>query len=119
VVDDEKGARVIFKIILERMMSSAEISLAESGEDALHQLETLVPDLIMVDEDMPTMSGYELIQQVRKMPRVEAIPTLLMIPNGQDVAPSLYPDASLVMIKSGVHMDVAWRIQRLLKTDIS
>lgn len=67
--DDELGARALFKVIVGHIVTS-DINLAESGGDALRILETLLPDLILLGDDMPNMSGYELIQEVRTILRL-------------------------------------------------
>lgn len=42
------------------------VAQACDGEQALHMLETLRPDLILCDITMPGMSGYDLLQQLRQ-----------------------------------------------------
>ncbi len=54
------------------------VRLAPSGERALAFMERSVPDLILLDIDMPGMSGYDLIKILKKNPLWEDIPVLIL-----------------------------------------
>lgn len=64
VVDDEPVMRETMKILL--TASGYEVSTAEHGFDALLQLKTLHPSVIISDLNMPQMSGFELLSIVRR-----------------------------------------------------
>jgi CheY-like chemotaxis protein len=74
-----------------------EVSTASDGLDALAQLRTSTPDLIISDVNMPRMSGIELLSEVRR--RFPAIPLIAMsetheIGNDPDlIADAFYPKA--------------------------
>lgn len=68
IIDDSKAIR----LILRRMLSEVgfETSEAGDGQEALDLVDGgLRPDLILVDWNMPVLSGLELIEQVRQAPR--------------------------------------------------
>ena len=67
--------------ILRRTLSAAgwDTSEAEHGQAALDQLEAgLVPDLCLIDWNMPVMDGYTFVTRVRADPRWRDI-TLMMV----------------------------------------
>jgi two-component system chemotaxis response regulator CheY len=67
VIDDSKAMR----LILGRMLRDLGFDVAEAvdGRDALEQLsEGLSPELILVDWNMPEMSGIDFVEAVRKPP---------------------------------------------------
>lgn len=71
VVDDEAQIARVLKTTL-----SAEgygIRTASDGMQALHEMKTWPPDLIITDLRMPHMDGLELCRQVRKQSRVPII----------------------------------------------
>ena len=65
VVDDEMPIREIFKDILTE--EGHDVSLAESGEQALDMLREKPVDLVFTDLSMPGMNGWEVARQVRRM----------------------------------------------------
>jgi two-component system, sensor histidine kinase and response regulator len=54
------------------------ISLAQSGEAALLQLEELIPDLILLDIMMPEMDGLELCRLIKKKQKLSDLPVIFL-----------------------------------------
>lgn len=67
VVDDEPHLVELVKAILDQ--EGYRIVTAESGQEALEKLETITPDLILLDMMMPGMSGREVCERIRKNPK--------------------------------------------------
>lgn len=65
IVDDQQENRIVLRELFEAL--KFEIEEATDGYDALRQLETFEPDLILVDLVMPEMDGYELTRQIRQI----------------------------------------------------
>jgi len=64
VVDDEKSIRDTRSLLLRG--AGFEVSTAEDGFEALMQLRSSVPDLIISDLNMPHMSGFEFLSVLRR-----------------------------------------------------
>ena len=76
VVDDSLTVRkVTGKHLQKRGM---EILTAKDGVDAVEQLRDRVPDLMLVDIEMPRMDGYELTQRVRSEERLKHVPIIMI-----------------------------------------
>jgi len=74
LVDDSRFVRTLIKVhLVARKFTFVE---AGDGEEALAVLEANVPDLIIVDEDMPAMDGLAFIRAVRSSHK----PALLQVP---------------------------------------
>jgi PAS domain S-box-containing protein len=73
-VDDDPDALTLLREILEA--TGATVMTAESGQHALDLLERMPPDVLLADLGMPQMSGFDLIDRVRRseLPTVRAIP---------------------------------------------
>ena len=67
IVDDEPHILELVKAILEQEGYIA--ITAESGQEALEKLETVAPDLILLDMMMPGISGREVCERIRKNPK--------------------------------------------------
>lgn len=55
----------------------------ESGEEALHEVTRILPDLILLDIMMPGMNGYEVTQKIRQNDSLPYVPILLITAHGQ------------------------------------
>jgi CheY-like chemotaxis protein len=64
VVDDEPSIRESMAMFLNA--AGYEVSTAEHGFDALLQLRSVIPDVIISDLNMPQMSGFEFLSVVRR-----------------------------------------------------
>src|SRR4029077_3720098 len=76
VVDDEPSVRVG----LERLLSKEglQVALASSGKEAIEAIENQRPDVMILDLNMPGLSGNEVCQQVRRNPSTSAIAILIL-----------------------------------------
>ena len=64
VVDDSKVIRKVARHILETLDFS--VDEAEDGREALSRCEVSMPDVILLDWNMPVMSGMEFLRALRK-----------------------------------------------------
>ena len=63
VVDDSRVIRKVSRHILEPL--GFDVSEAENGREALDACEVALPDLILLDWNMPVMSGIEYLRALR------------------------------------------------------
>jgi PAS domain S-box-containing protein len=54
------------------------VATACDGQEALQKIETLLPDLIILDMHMPKMSGYEVIGRLKQNTKTQSIPILIV-----------------------------------------
>jgi two-component system, chemotaxis family, chemotaxis protein CheY len=66
VVDDSRVIRKVARLILEDL--KFEISEAADGLEALTQCRKQMPDAVLLDWNMPVMSGIEFLRQLRREP---------------------------------------------------
>jgi CheY-like chemotaxis protein len=65
VVDDEADIRFVVRGMIERMDPDAlTVHEASSGEEALERWQTLRPDVIVLDQRMPGLSGLETAERI-------------------------------------------------------
>ena len=76
VVDDSLTVRKVTCRLLER--EGCEILIAKNGSDALGILQETIPDVMLVDLEMPKMNGFELIRRIRKNPKTTHIPIIII-----------------------------------------
>lgn len=76
VVDDSITVRRVTQRLLER--HGMRVLTAKDGIDALEILQEHVPDIILLDIEMPRMDGYELASRVRSDARLMDIPIVMI-----------------------------------------
>jgi chemosensory pili system protein ChpA (sensor histidine kinase/response regulator) len=76
VVDDSITVRKVTARLLKRQ--GMEVLTAKDGVDAVAQLQEAIPDLMLLDVEMPRMDGYELATQVRNNPDWKHIPIIMI-----------------------------------------
>ena len=82
VVDDSMTVRRVTQRLLER--EGYHVMLAKDGVDALEQLQGQVPDLMLVDIEMPRMDGFDLTRNVRGDERTRAVPIIMITSRSAD-----------------------------------
>jgi two-component system LytT family response regulator len=70
IIDDERLARNELKKLLQDHSDIEVIEEAANVDDGIEKIETLNPDLIFLDIQMPGKTGFDLLAEVEKAPRV-------------------------------------------------
>ena len=65
ITDDHSMIREGLKNLLELDSEIEVIAEAENGEDCLKKLETITPDVLLLDINMPKMNGLEVLQNLK------------------------------------------------------
>jgi chemosensory pili system protein ChpA (sensor histidine kinase/response regulator) len=76
VVDDSITVRRVTQRLLER--NGMRVLTAKDGVDAMALLQEHVPDVILLDIEMPRMDGYEVATHVRNDPRLADVPIIMI-----------------------------------------
>ncbi len=76
VIDDSLTVRRVTQRLLER--HGFKVLLAKDGVDALRQMQDTIPDIILVDIEMPRMDGYDLTRNVRSSAITRDIPIIMI-----------------------------------------
>ena len=83
IVDDDFMVARIHRELVERVPGFEVVGEVHSGVDALAAVETLRPDLVLLDIYLPDMSGLEVMRKVRERPRPQV--DLLAVTAAKDV----------------------------------
>ena len=81
VVDDSSGMRRILAATLARLGFPRPIE-AEDARAALAELDRGRFDLVIIDQNMPGMSGLDLARAIRRAPATRELPLLMVTGNG-------------------------------------
>jgi chemosensory pili system protein ChpA (sensor histidine kinase/response regulator) len=76
VVDDSITVRKVTSRLLER--NDMNVITAKDGVDAVSKLQENIPDIMLLDIEMPRMDGFELATHVRNEARLRDIPIIMI-----------------------------------------
>lgn len=72
IIDDEKSIRDIFSLLLEE--KDYLVETAATGKDGLARARKFSPDIVLLDMNLPDVSGIEVLSQIKKSyPQTEVI----------------------------------------------
>jgi chemosensory pili system protein ChpA (sensor histidine kinase/response regulator) len=76
VCDDSVTVRKVTSRLLER--EGFEVMLAKDGADALLQMQDRMPDVLLLDIEMPRMDGFEVASAMKNSQRLQDIPIIMI-----------------------------------------
>lgn len=82
VVDDSVTVRKVTTRLLERQ--GMEVITARDGLDAVTQLDERIPDIMLLDIEMPRMDGFEVATRVRHDARTKHLPIIMITSRSGD-----------------------------------
>lgn len=109
VVDDSMTVRNVMGRDLQN--SGYEVILAKDGVDAIEQLRHTVPDILLVDLEMPRMDGFELTRRVRADNQLGTVPILIITSR----AGTRHRDQAMGLGANG-YMSKPYRLDELVKS---
>ena len=96
VIEDDPEIARFFGIVLEK--SEFVVETVQNGRVALNRLAEIVPDIVLLDLNVPSVSGVEILRQMRASARLAGVPVFVTSANPQ-MADEVYDLADLVLIK--------------------
>ena len=74
IVEDNPVNRELLREVLEARGYA--VSEACDGQEALRQIQNVVPDIVLLDLNMPVMDGFATLKHIRANPALAALPVL-------------------------------------------
>ncbi len=115
VVDDEPDN---FEVI-EGLLDGKDYALhyVNCGQDAIDALDTLSPDLILLDAMMPDLDGLEVCQKIKAMPQWQAVPIIMVtaLSEKADLARCVSMGADDFVCKPINSIELRARVQSMLR----
>ena len=78
VEDDEDSAYMLARRLKKE---GHEVAIAKSGEEGVQMAETIEPDLVLMDVNLPGIDGYEALSRIREKENLSYIPVIIVSAN--------------------------------------
>lgn len=85
LVEDSIEDAAYTEKVLKFHRMKGDLVLATSGQEALKALEGTPPDLILLDINLPDMSGIDLLTRIKEDPRLSRIPVVMLTGSNEDL----------------------------------
>ncbi|NET39082.1 MAG: response regulator [Cyanothece sp. SIO1E1] len=82
IVDDSAMSREMIADLLEKI--GLDIVEAIDGIEAQEKIQTVQPDLVVMDIVMPNMNGYELCRWLKNNPTTQGVPVVICSSKGEE-----------------------------------
>lgn len=75
-VEDNRINALLFEEAM-RMLGGVELRIAEDGAQALEIAQGWLPQVLVIDANLPDMSGFEVLRRVRELPSLGQVPAYM------------------------------------------
>ncbi|MFC4638243.1 response regulator [Deinococcus hohokamensis] len=129
LIDDNPQDRFLAEEAFEQVCPDCQLITQPSGKDALAYLQKAarLPDVLLLDVNMPGMNGFEVLAALKADPRLALIPVVMLSTSQSqdDVAKSYTLHASSYLVKapsfSGFISQIEaflsyWQVNRVVET---
>jgi PAS domain S-box-containing protein len=98
IVDNNPTDRILYSKILKNLTPEYEVDVASNGKEALEKIQILPPALIITENKMPEMNGYEFIQELIRLELIESMPVVVLSSNINRSETQAYSDLGVEYI---------------------
>lgn len=115
IVEDNADLRAIFSFAFNRRYFIVDV--ATDGVEALDYLNRERPDIVILDINMPRLSGYDVLRHVRANPQTQDIKIVVVTGNIMALQAPEAEFADMLLIKPVNINDLLTLAQRLMPTE--
>jgi PleD family two-component response regulator len=116
IIEDDRDISALFRHVLDIGGYHTEIIL--HGKEAVQRLDSVRPDIVLLDLHLPGMSGTQILEHVRADERLKSVPVVVITAYARD-AESLPVEPDLVLMKPVNLEQLSNLVQRLRTTPSS
>ncbi len=115
IIDDDETILSIVEATLEK--NGYSVLTASDGIDGLKIVNTMPPDAIILDRNMPDMSGDEVLDQLKSDESTKNIPVMMLTAKNdiKDISESLEKGARDYIVKPFDHDNLIIRLKNLFR----
>lgn len=118
IADDHAILRSGLRLLLSNQPDFEVIGEAENGIEAVKRLETLHPDLLLLDLNMPQVTGLEVLEQAKAVSPETRILVLTMHDDGANLRQALAAGAAGYVLKKAVDSELVMAIRAVMRGEL-
>lgn len=113
VVDDDFMVASVHTRFVQRVEGFEVVGAARNGAEALHLVEELRPDLVLLDVHLPDMSGLDVLARLRAEGNHVGVVMVTAERGAEAVRAALHGGAMQYLVKPFEHADLVARLQQV------
>jgi len=86
LAEDDADDRMFFEDALNQLPIPTQLTLSNDGLELISNLETIIPDVIFLDLNMPLKNGFQCLEEIRNTPKLKDIPIVIFSTTANDDA---------------------------------
>lgn len=104
------------RFLLEEVFEDYEVYSAIDGDSMREWLKTVIPDIILMDVNLPEQDGFELTKELKANPATKNIPVIFLTVHNtkQDVIHAIKAGGSDFIVKPFNEQDLKSRVEKIL-----
>ncbi len=106
LIDDDPVVTTMYAKMLREQ--GFEVEIAGNGEEGLEAIRRQLPDVVLLDLDLPKVSGISLLKTVRNRQRTKSLPVVILTGGGKRrlLREAKHSDAIFVLSKATVRPEI-------------
>ncbi len=119
LADDDLDHGTLFQRILKQVDPGKSVTCIHDGEELLNYLKHSTPELLFLDLNMPFKDGYSCLEEIKNMPHLAKMKTVVYSSSSQmvDIHKSYMMSADLYMVKPFTVEHLKFALQSVLKLE--
>lgn len=116
VVDDDRNLGITFKTVLE--LCGFQVEYISESQDAMEKIIAIQPALVMLDLQMPHVSGREILQQIRNHELLSNCKVIMLTANSYALRDEIINElADIILLKPATLNQIRDFASRLTDSD--
>jgi len=117
-IDDDP---MILKVLVSLLVPEYDLRIVNSAVEAMTDIERILPDLILLDIEMPYISGFEFLHTIKKNPKFMKTPVVIVSGHSEEkiVTRTQKSGASCMVAKPIDREDLLQKINYAFKNPIT
>ena len=93
IIEDDTVINQMYRMKFEA--DGFEVQVADNGKSGVEMVESFAPDIILLDMQMPEMTGDEALKKIRAQPWGKRIPVIVLTNLGVEESPKILKELSI------------------------